>query len=111
MNKVFFRNWVSGKSESGSTFSGKSEEVRVFWQPPGPPLRIRDFSFSLYLKAEQGAEKGFLLPCCILIALNKLLQFSTILCCLLTCLYVLRMIERGSSKGRLQDVLGVPDRA
>ena len=58
MNKVLFRNCVSGKSGSGSAFSGKTEEVRVFWQPPGPPLNIRDFSFSLYLRLSKELRKG-----------------------------------------------------
>ena len=62
------------------------------------------------LKAEQGTEKGFLLPCCILLTPNKLLKHFTILCCLLTCLYVWRMIGRELGKGRAHGVLGVPDR-
>ena len=58
MNKVLFRNRVSGKSGSGSAFSGKTEEVRVFWQPPGPPLRIRDFSLNLYLRLSKELRRG-----------------------------------------------------
>ena len=58
MNKILFRNCVSGKSGSGSAFFGKTEEVRVFGQLPGPPLRITDFSCSLYLRLNKELRKG-----------------------------------------------------
>ena len=62
MNKILFRNCVSGKSGSGSAFSGKMEEVRVFWPPLGPPLRIRVFSLSLYLRLSKEMRRGSFSP-------------------------------------------------
>ena len=77
-NKILPRNFVSGKSRSGSGFSGKTEEVRIFWKPPRPPLRLEILLWPL-LKAEQGAGEGFSLHCCIVIVPNKLLDSSMLM--------------------------------
>ena len=54
----FWEKNVSGQSGSGSAFSGKTEEVRVFWQPRGPPLRIKGFSCSFYLRLNKELRRG-----------------------------------------------------
>lgn len=58
LNKILFRNFVSGKSGSRSAFSGETEEVRVSGGRQGRHLGLGIFLLSLYLRLDEELRRG-----------------------------------------------------